>query len=108
MTNLDTHALISTTDTRFPSSASASSRSRPRTPRTSSPRRSQTGYRHIDTAAAYGNEAGVGEAIKQSSLSRDDVFVTTKLWNDDQGHERAAARSSRASSAWALITSICT
>ncbi len=49
----------------------------------------QTGYRHIDTAAAYRNEAGVGEAIKRSSLGREDVFVTTKLWNDDQGRESA-------------------
>ncbi len=40
------------------------------------------GYRHIDTAALYRNEAGVGEAIRASRLTRDDVFVTTKLWND--------------------------
>ncbi|MFL5823498.1 MAG: aldo/keto reductase [Solirubrobacteraceae bacterium] len=51
----------------------------------------QTGYRLIDTAAAYGNEAQVGEAIARSDLDRDEVFVTTKLWNDDQG--RAEARS---------------
>ncbi len=43
------------------------------------------GYRHIDTARAYRNERGVGAAIAASSLERDDVFVTTKLWNDDQG-----------------------
>jgi 2,5-diketo-D-gluconate reductase A len=49
----------------------------------------QTGYRLIDTAAAYGNEAEVGEAIADSGLSRDEVFVTTKLWNDDQGHASA-------------------
>ncbi len=48
-----------------------------------------TGYRLIDTAAAYGNEAEVGEAIAQSGLPRHDVFVTTKLWNDDQGHAEA-------------------
>ncbi len=47
------------------------------------------GYRHIDTAAAYGNEAAVGEALRASGLGRDDVFVTTKCFNDDQGHERA-------------------
>jgi 2,5-diketo-D-gluconate reductase A len=47
------------------------------------------GYRHIDTAAAYGNEAGVGEAITNSDLNRSDVFVTTKLWNDDHGHDHA-------------------
>lgn len=40
------------------------------------------GYRHIDTAALYRNEAGVGEAIRASGVPREDVFVTTKLWND--------------------------
>jgi diketogulonate reductase-like aldo/keto reductase len=47
------------------------------------------GYRHLDTAAAYGNEAAVGEALRASGLDRDEVFVTTKCFNDDQGHERA-------------------
>lgn len=45
------------------------------------------GYRHIDTAAAYRNEKGVGEGIRASGLSRDEVFVTTKLWNDNQGYD---------------------
>ncbi len=45
------------------------------------------GYRHIDTAAAYRNEAGVGAAIAASGLSREDVFVTTKLWNREQGYD---------------------
>lgn len=45
------------------------------------------GYRHIDTAAIYGNEADVGEGIRQSGLPRSDVFVTTKVWNKDQGYE---------------------
>jgi diketogulonate reductase-like aldo/keto reductase len=49
-----------------------------------------TGYRLIDTAAAYGNEAEVGEAVAQSGLPRHDVFITTKLWNDDQGRAEAA------------------
>ena len=49
----------------------------------------EIGYRHIDTAAAYGNESEVGQAIKGSGLDRQDVFVTTKLWNDDQGRENA-------------------
>jgi 2,5-diketo-D-gluconate reductase A len=49
----------------------------------------QAGYRHIDTAAAYRNEAAVGEAIRASGLDRGEVFVTTKCWNDDQGRERA-------------------
>src|SRR5207248_10983195 len=47
------------------------------------------GYRLIDTAAAYGNEAEVGEAVRSSGLDREDVFVTTKLWNADQGHDNA-------------------
>jgi 2,5-diketo-D-gluconate reductase A len=47
------------------------------------------GYRLIDTAAMYGNEAGVGEAIRQSDLDRGDVFVTTKLANDAHGHDAA-------------------
>ncbi|WP_227984468.1 aldo/keto reductase [Nocardia spumae] len=45
------------------------------------------GYRSIDTAAAYGNEAEVGRAIAESGLARDEVFVTTKLWNSDQGYD---------------------
>lgn len=45
------------------------------------------GYRHIDTAAAYGNEREVGQAVAKSGLARGDVFVTTKLWNSDQGYD---------------------
>jgi 2,5-diketo-D-gluconate reductase A len=48
-----------------------------------------TGYRSIDTAAAYDNETEVGEAIAASDLDREDVFVTTKVWNDDHGLDRA-------------------
>lgn len=48
-----------------------------------------TGYRHIDTAAAYRNEAEVGQAIRASGLGRGDVFVTTKCFNDDHGYEQA-------------------
>jgi diketogulonate reductase-like aldo/keto reductase len=47
------------------------------------------GYRHVDTAAAYGNERDVGEALRTSGVPRDQVFVTTKLWNSDHGHEQA-------------------
>ena len=47
------------------------------------------GYRHIDTAAIYVNEVGVGEALRTSELGREDVFVTTKLWNADQGFDAA-------------------
>lgn len=49
----------------------------------------EAGYRHIDTAALYGNEREVGEAIRSSDLPREDVFVTTKLWNSDHGYDRA-------------------
>jgi diketogulonate reductase-like aldo/keto reductase len=49
----------------------------------------RTGYRLIDTAAAYRNEAGVGEAIRDSGLARDEVFVTTKLWNNSHGRDAA-------------------
>jgi 2,5-diketo-D-gluconate reductase A len=47
----------------------------------------KSGYRHIDTAAAYANEAGVGRAIRDSGIPRDELFVTTKLRNADQGYE---------------------
>ncbi len=51
----------------------------------------EAGYRSIDTAAAYRNEAGVAAAIAASGLARDELFLTTKLWNADQGRERALA-----------------
>ena len=43
----------------------------------------EAGYRHIDTAQAYGNEEAVGMAIKESGIPREEIFITTKLWNDD-------------------------
>jgi diketogulonate reductase-like aldo/keto reductase len=46
----------------------------------------KAGYRHIDTAAVYQNEEAVGRAIKDSGLKRKDLFITTKLWNTDQGY----------------------
>jgi 2,5-diketo-D-gluconate reductase A len=49
----------------------------------------EAGYRHIDTAAIYGNEEGVGRAIAASGIPRDDLFITTKLWNSDQGTQSA-------------------
>lgn len=49
----------------------------------------EAGYTHIDTAAAYGNEEAVGRAIAASSVDRDDIFVTTKLWNADQRGRQA-------------------
>ena len=58
----------------------------------------EAGYRLIDTAKVYGNEASVGEAIRHSGIPRSEVFVTTKLWNADHGYEatrRACAESLR-------------
>jgi len=58
----------------------------------------KTGYRHLDTAAIYGNEAGVGLGLVNSGLPRQEVFVTTKVWNDAQGYDstlRAARESLR-------------
>ncbi|MEF3310196.1 aldo/keto reductase [Paenibacillus sp. GYB004] len=51
----------------------------------------ETGYRSIDTAAVYGNEEGVGRAIRDSGVSRDELFVTTKVWNADQGYDSTLA-----------------
>ncbi|ASK65727.1 oxidoreductase [Brachybacterium avium] len=51
----------------------------------------RAGYRHIDTAKIYGNEAGVGRAIAASGIAREDLFVTTKLWNDAHGTDDAIA-----------------
>ncbi|HEY3281227.1 MAG TPA: aldo/keto reductase [Armatimonadota bacterium] len=45
------------------------------------------GYRHIDTAAAYGNEDSVGKALRDSGIPRDQIWVTTKVWNNDQGYQ---------------------
>ncbi|WP_088830089.1 aldo/keto reductase [Paenibacillus tyrfis] len=47
----------------------------------------EAGYRSIDTAAVYGNEAGVGQAIQAGGIPRDQLFVTTKVWNADQGYD---------------------
>jgi Aldo/keto reductase family len=55
------------------------------------------GYRHIDTAAVYGNEADVGQGLRDSGLDRDQVFITTELWNDDHGYQPALAASCSAS-----------
>ena len=48
-----------------------------------------TGYRHIDTAAAYGNEREVGQGVRASGLDRSDIFIETKIWVSDYGHDRA-------------------
>ncbi|MGL4972767.1 MAG: aldo/keto reductase [Culicoidibacterales bacterium] len=51
----------------------------------------QVGYRHIDTAAVYGNEAGVGQGIKESGVPREEIFLTSKVWNSEQGYEATLA-----------------
>jgi diketogulonate reductase-like aldo/keto reductase len=51
----------------------------------------EIGYRSIDTASVYGNERGVGKAIRESSIPREDIFLTTKVWNDDQRQKRTLA-----------------
>ena len=48
----------------------------------------KTGYRHVDTAAVYQNEAGVGEGLRASGVARGEIFLTTKVWNDDQGYDQ--------------------
>jgi diketogulonate reductase-like aldo/keto reductase len=47
------------------------------------------GYRHFDTAKIYGTEREIGQALKQANMPREDLFITTKLWNSDQGYDRA-------------------
>lgn len=49
------------------------------------------GYRHVDTAAAYGNEIGVGKGIKMSGIKREDIFLTTKHWVSERGYEKTLA-----------------
>lgn len=49
------------------------------------------GYRHIDTATVYGNEVGVGNGIRHSGVAREDIFLTTKLWNTDRGYDNTLA-----------------
>lgn len=51
----------------------------------------EKGYRHIDTAAIYGNEVSVGQGIKASGVAREDIFVTSKVWNKDRGYEKTLA-----------------
>ena len=46
------------------------------------------GYRQIDTASFYGNEVGIGNGIKESRINREDIFLVTKLWNDDHGYDK--------------------
>lgn len=53
------------------------------------------GYRHIDTAQLYGNEGDVGKAILESSIEREEIFITTKVWNSDQGYRSTLAACER-------------
>lgn len=48
----------------------------------------ERGYRHIDTAAVYGNEASVGEGIRRSGIAREEIFITSKVWNTERGYEK--------------------
>ena len=47
----------------------------------------EIGYKHFDTAMIYGNESDVGKALKESNVKREDIFITTKVWNSNQGHD---------------------
>ncbi|MDV2888125.1 aldo/keto reductase, partial [Alkalihalophilus pseudofirmus] len=47
----------------------------------------KNGYKSIDTAAVYQNEEGVGKAIKESGVPREELFITSKVWNSDQGYD---------------------
>ncbi|RXJ04635.1 aldo/keto reductase [Anaerobacillus alkaliphilus] len=51
----------------------------------------ELGYRSIDTAAIYGNEEGVGRAVRESGVAREELFITTKVWNSEQGYESTLA-----------------
>ncbi len=51
----------------------------------------QNGYRHIDTAAVYMNERGVGNAVKESGIPREEIFITSKVWNTEQGYKTTLA-----------------
>lgn len=51
----------------------------------------ESGYRSIDTAAFYENEDGVGKAIRESNVPREELFITTKVWNSDQGYDNTIA-----------------
>lgn len=51
----------------------------------------KAGYRNIDTATVYGNEEGVGQAIRESGVAREELFITTKVWNNDQGYDSTLA-----------------
>ncbi|MGP9527347.1 aldo/keto reductase [Glutamicibacter sp. AOP5-A2-18] len=60
----------------------------------------KAGYRSIDTAAIYGNEEGVGKALAQSGIARDELFITSKLWIAEMGYEQTIAGLEATLSAW--------
>jgi 2,5-diketo-D-gluconate reductase A len=62
----------------------------------------ETGYRLIDGAFIYANEAGLGDGVRQAGLPRDDLFITTKVWNSDQGRDKARAAVARSLEAMQL------
>ena len=68
----------------------------------------QVGYRLIDTAKMYANERDVGAAVRQSGIPRDEIFVTTKLWNSDHGTSPRCERSNGVAASWPSTTSTCT
>ncbi len=66
------------------------------------------GYRHIDTAAAYENEGTVGKALASGDVSREDLFITTKVWNSDRGYDATLKAFEKSLDRLHLTTSICT
>ena len=66
----------------------------------------EVGYRLIDTAQAYGNEEAVGRAIKKSSVPREELFITTKVWISNAGYEKARQSLEESLKKCNLITSI--
>ena len=70
-------------------------------------RRARSGYRHIDTAAAYGNEREVGEAVPPPALTASEVFLETKIWISDYGYDETLHASRRAPASSASTRSTC-
>ena len=68
----------------------------------------RAGYRHVDTARPYDNEKRCRRALADSDVPRDEVFVTTKVWNDDHGRDATSPRSTGPWNAWASTCSTCT
>ena len=58
------------------------------------------GYRHVDTASLYGNEEDVGIALRESEFDRDEVFITTKVWNSEQGYDSTLRACGQLATTW--------